>query len=463
MNFMSSDDSSAVNDTQNTSPIFNFTTEDETPRVKGSGKGAIPPQVQKIFDQYGLGKENYSCTLSSVEPDGSVAYIEEYNRQVPSVPIIGKRYGPGKYRLTFQWVVVAGGEDRPETQEVDIVISEAFRSIHEDYQEEMAIQNELNQVKRLERAKRRRSIREDVRGPERKDPEEEFDRLMNRMVQMNSIMNPGAQKSSGINWEALAPIAIAAVKYLQESSSNSRQEQQKMLLMMMQMMDKNNQNLIAVMQNKQPSSGSQLMDKVTETVLSAVNLKEAINPQKETIADKIFGVIEGVAPKLLEIAQMPKAQAENRMDYKLAEAYMQRDENFKKMNNDPEILEALVQKLDPQMGWLQTDQILEVAGYARPESMNHNRSVYTPYPEGDPRNDEYYAAVQNGTQEPPQASGNAEPAQNSSEIDVVEDREAEPAQTSDDLERRANEAAARFDASAFTEEPEEQNPLTGTD
>ena len=453
MNLLSADNgnSSAINDAANTNPIFNFTTEDDAPQVKGNNKGAIPPQVQKIFDQYGLGKENFSCTLSSVEPDGSVAYIEEYNRQVPTVPIIGKRYGPGKYRLTFQWTVIASGDERAETQEVDIVISEAFRGIHEEYQEEMAIQSELNQAKRLERAKRRRVIRDDIRGNDKRDPEEEFDRMMTRLVQMNTMMGSKDQKPS-IDWQALSPIALAAVQYLQENSNKQQQQQQQMLMLMIQMMDKNNQNLMQIMQNKKPDSGSQLMDRVAETVLSAVNLKEAINPQKETIADRIFNTIEAVGPKLLEIAQMPKEQAQGRIDYKIAEQYMKNNENFKQMDKDPEILEALVNKLDPEMGWLQTDQILQVAGYERPDSLNGNRSVYSPYPEGDPRNEEYLAQVRSGQAQHPQPEG---------ATDVQSVPEAPDTDSSDELSRRANEAAARFDVAAFTGESEEKNPFSG--
>lgn len=119
-------------------------------------------------------------------------------------------------------------------------------------------------------------------------------------------------------------------------------------------------------------------------VMGTIDLKQALEGNKETIADKIFGMIENVAPQIMQIATLSAQQRTFDPRVAAAKGFMSVSPDFQTMKNDPAVKKIVVDRLDDYFGWEQTDVIMEVAGDKRPDECP--RVENKRYPNGDARN-----------------------------------------------------------------------------
>ena len=117
--------------------------------------------------------------------------------------------------------------------------------------------------------------------------------------------------------------------------------------------------------------------------MGAIDLKAAITPERETVADKVFKVVEGVLPQILQIAALNHQQRQQDWRYKVAQAAVSASPDFKAVMNDPAELAKMIAKLDDHYGWEQADQVLMVAGLVRPPACGRDPALQ--YPKGDAR------------------------------------------------------------------------------
>lgn len=101
---------------------------------------------------------------------------------------------------------------------------------------------------------------------------------------------------------------------------------------------------------------------------SAIDMKELLHgDKKDSLADKIFSMVEAVGPQLLQVASMSAAARARDPRVRMAQQYMQNNPDFQALAQNPQSQAVLVRKLDAFYGWQQTDSILQVMGWDRPQ------------------------------------------------------------------------------------------------
>lgn len=115
-------------------------------------------------------------------------------------------------------------------------------------------------------------------------------------------------------------------------------------------------------------------------VTNVVDLKQALNPEKATMVDKIFEFMQGVAPQITAILAQPRGQAKQDPMVKLAKEQPE----MQAVMNDQQAVDALAQRLDSQYGISQANEILDVMGMQRSDALKDHlkKAGYQVDPQG---------------------------------------------------------------------------------
>ena len=104
-------------------------------------------------------------------------------------------------------------------------------------------------------------------------------------------------------------------------------------------------------------------------IFGAIDIKEALQgAPKETLSDKIFRMVETVAPQILAIANTAAQTANAKANpmVGMTKQYIESNPDFQALLHDPVEKQAFIEKMDSFFGWRQTDIILQVAAWDRP-------------------------------------------------------------------------------------------------
>jgi hypothetical protein len=218
----------------------------------------------------------------------------------------------------------------------------------------------------------------------------------NRMLGINPGLNvPAVVPQKGFDWEKVLPAALAALPalltFMQNSQMAAQQNNNHMMMMMLKMSEESKNTTLEMV--KTMSGNNRAADAVKEykdMIMGAIDIKEAINgtrEEKETIADKIFRMIESIAPLVLTLATKTPAQRAADPMLTMAKPMIEGMPEYEAMKKDPELLAIEIRRLDDHFGWTQTDGILTVMGFERPATCPRNPSEELPY-DSRPKNTE---------------------------------------------------------------------------
>jgi hypothetical protein len=160
---------------------------------------------------------------------------------------------------------------------------------------------------------------------------------------------------------------------MQQDAERRRSEDFNKMLMLMMTQGQNATGQMFEMMKLQSGQGSggQAFKEMKDMIMGALDLKSVLaGNEKETLSDKIFRVVEGVAPQILQIAATAaQAQAaRNTMPVKMAKGYIDSDPDFAALKQNPAEMKAFIEKMDSFFGWRQTDVVLAVADWQRPDN-----------------------------------------------------------------------------------------------
>lgn len=376
----------------------------------------MPIEIKELIETHGLHEKSYQCMLKEVRNNDGEAvdsYICSWRRRFPTIDWIGKNYGPGNYRLNFIW---RGTRDDGKTgsrhESIPIEISEKYQDIYDEFQLQKKIERVKRKNKMIRDAKLSKQLEDDLNlegdslssGRGETDVQGAAKGYYKEMLDF--AQSVGLQKK-GFDWEKLMPLLITGVpaimKIFSERAAIEREERNRFMTLLMTMNSNSSQQLVDVIKSQNgPSSGTQYMKEITDMIVGAMDLKTALSPEKETVVDKIFKTIEGVAPAIVQMATMKQAERENNVAYKMARTYVDAAPEFKQMENDPMIKHEVINRLDTVFGWEQADMILAVAGYDRPQDCPRDPSLQHPQ--------DHPSRQQPQQPQPPQQNGDIEDA-----------------------------------------------------
>lgn len=337
----------------------------------------IPDEVLGVLDEYGLYNGKPFRTIIKELPEGCDdpslgAFVKSFSKTVPTIEYLGRNYGPGRYCIVFTWKQKDPEQGRmiSKSSNVLLEVSDKYEAEYREYQH----QQKLSRLKKRKESVQDALLENQLESSLLSDGNEKGSKqdAKEYVKEMLSFNEQLGLKRGGIDWDKVLPVLATALplvfKAIQEMGANTRQQQQQLMTLMLTQSNNYNNQLVEVMKNMGPQNGTDTMKEFREMLTSAIDMKELLQPNKpDTLADKIFSMLETVGPQLLQIAQM-SAQARAR-DPRIAMAknFVQNSPDFQALADSPESQSNLIRKLDTFYGWQQTDSILQVMGWQRPD------------------------------------------------------------------------------------------------
>jgi hypothetical protein len=384
------------------SGIFHHPEEDDSP----------PEELLEIFAEHGIGQLKYNCILKE-KPRGGSQYIplQTMTGSYPSTEYITNNFGPGEYRLVFFWKRCSttefseGGNPKrtPFSKWCDVVISEKLRQQYSDFQLRKRLADMKEKRKLIQEAQLDKVLDYGMDGlglaadPEKENRENtptvnpaEAGRKYVQEVMNSADMLGLTKKSEGFDFAkfiaAAAPFIPALLDYLGQGARRAQEQQQQFMNLILTTMSGNSNQLIEIMKANQGNGAAQnAVKEFKEMISGAIDIRGELSGMgKETVADKVFKLLEGLAGHVVPLLMMPRAQAMSDPRMKIAQAYAAASPDIAEIRDNPEELSKLVRELDDFYGWEQANGILAVMKFGRPADCPCEPGKR--FPDGDPRN-----------------------------------------------------------------------------
>ncbi|HIJ68541.1 MAG TPA: hypothetical protein HPP57_03440 [Deltaproteobacteria bacterium] len=370
-----------------------------TARMLGDAENdGIPDEIKDLLIEHGLSKKEFTCQLKEI-PEGAEipdyvtsknsGHLNTWTRTFPSTEWIKNKYGPGNYVLIFTWTG-EGEEDGErkksnERQQIPIVISAKAVHDHKKFKIAQLIKNTAEESEAIREARIESKLTNEayeglLDSPEKKEkpPMEQIKEMVETLKTLGIPVGMGMMttpEKKPVDWVgilgAIAPLAGTVIAGIMSSGSKRSDDFNKMLLLMMSQGKEANAQVIEIMKaNAGNNSGTGRANEYLELIKGVIDVKELINPQKETIADKIFNFLEGVAPVIAGVIQNAASNPETiKRDpvARMAKGMADKDENIQAIRGNVAEQTKLFNRMDDYFGTEQTDIIAEVMGFVRPE------------------------------------------------------------------------------------------------
>jgi hypothetical protein len=364
-----------------------------TLKMIGEEDDEMPEEIRGIIEEHGLSKKDFSCTLKEV-PAGSTEnvdtssnsiYIKAWKRQIPSTEWIAREHGPGFYILILTWRIIdrENNVHRTKREIVNIQISDKCAAEYKKHQLDKKINDASATGTKVREAIVEKTIEGQlisaITGSRSEDknqtPKEYLEELMSTVRTLGLPVGGfgNAAPPAKIEWDKFLPAIITGATALLgvfQQASQRRSEENNKLFMLLLSQNQNASSQMLELVKAQSGTQNNPLKELQSMVMSAMDIKEMMNPAKETLSDKIFKIVEMVAPQILNIAA---AAAQNRQPPRgpavdMAKMYVKADPDFAKLRNDPVEMEKFVRRLDDRIGWENADVVLNVVEWTRPEN-----------------------------------------------------------------------------------------------
>jgi len=328
-----------------------------------------PPDVEEFLAGLGIEKKQYTCVVTQwpVEGGGQPIYITPtYKAKYPSIDEIGIEFGPGKYTYHFKWRIRndQGTGYKPTMKTLDIKLGHQWADKHEEY----LYQQKIERRKRLQRMRDNAEADSILYAAEKfnanapqGDGMNEVDKLKaygRTLMELTSLTAPTPAKSDN----AMIPMMMQ----MMQMASNQQQDTMKFMMTLMQAnQNSNTQLMTAMIQGNAGKPVHNQLKEVIETVGGIVDMKQMLNPEKETVVDKIFNTVNIVASQIPALIKKSPEEREKDSIMQIARA----SQEYKDLQNDQAMTDALAAKLDSHYGVEQTNNIMAVMDLDRSPEM----------------------------------------------------------------------------------------------
>jgi len=347
-----------------------------------------PDEVREVFDAQGLYQRKFTYLLKRIPEGGAQAtgsFLEDGSNRIPTNNYIGIKYGPGRYYMMLTWHKPASPEDlRPGGKTAgkgfEFYIDDTFADPHEEY----ILKQQLESYERRKKLVAKQSIKKQFdmdmsMGTSPTQPAEQPDHVaqLDKMLKLYE-----GQKKPEVDWvKALASLAVIATPIIQAIMNRKPDDtmQKMMMLMFASEKEKSTQFLELVKNQHGPSNGSDMMKQMLDVVMGGLDIRKALNEEKEDkddVVTKVIGAIEKILPVIVMMAASKNAP-QNVPMINAGKAYVQSDPAFQEVLGDPVKRAEAVTRLDEKYGCEQTDMVLSVMGLPRPAECAGNYQKYS--------------------------------------------------------------------------------------
>lgn len=356
----------------------------------------IPEEIKSLFDIYGLSSKGFRTILKAVtEGDGQTGgqYIKSWARSFPSIDWIALNYGPGKYQLCFAFSTSEDGKRKNQIETLDIEISEKRLEEHEEFIFKRKIAKAVQRRKEISNVKlnKQLELEYDDHEPVEKSPENTPQSMIQYVQQFSGIAQAlGFNRGGGTDWSKIMSMAIplipAVIGFMQQKSEADQARQREFMTLLISTMSSNSNSMLDIVKAQSGvGGGNQAAKEFKDMIMGVIDIKKALgSTQEDSVADRIFGMLESVLPSILQMAALSRQQRQATPQYNMAKMMMDMNPDLRKLKEDPAVLEEVIRKWDAHFGWEQADMIIDVAELRRPDACV--RLPHQQYPAGDSRN-----------------------------------------------------------------------------
>jgi len=364
-------------------------------QLVGEENDEIPEQVLELMEAQGLGTKKDFYTVVKSVPEGAsetdfshAPYIKGFKRAVPSIEWLALNYGPGKYLIQFRWRGKTETKKNGNVYEnVFVEVSDKFESDYREYQYKKKAEAIRKRKEDMKNARMESELERGMLGDETEkvDPVEAGKRYVKDIISASRELGLARSGGSGIEWSKILPAVLTALPAIldtmQKRSNAQAQQMQQLMMLLLNQSSSSNKELMEVFKTKMGGNDSnKAVEDFRNMIFGALDIKGALmNHGKESISDKIFNMIQQVAPQILHLAMMSKQSQQNNPAYHAAKGFIDNSPDFQQMAEDPNILRQVIVRCDEAFGWEQTDMILAVSGFERPDNMPRDPEKKKPY------------------------------------------------------------------------------------
>lgn len=338
---------------------------------------SLPEELEAFFVEHGL-KGGFRLTLKQykkLQYTGTATICESWNNEIPTWDTIAMVWGTGAYVFTFSW----GGPKNKKSREYKFMIEgERWENIHRDY-EEQARDKRLDDIeKRGEEKAIKNKYRYGTGGST--DPFKAMETGMNAIAPLLTALKGDGDGNSKLLEALIGNMKNGdgdLMKMMMVMNQSNQESQRNQTQLMIQMMQSQSTNMLAVftaMMNKPTNSGEQAMESVMGIMEKTMSMQQLLNPEKPTIADRIFDTIEKFSEPVFQILST-NTDKRGTGDKLLIEK-IKKSKEVTALKAQKDQLIDLVNRLDKKYGCSITDKLLKEIEKDRPDETAGNYEIY---------------------------------------------------------------------------------------
>jgi len=363
-------------------------------KLYGNPEDEIPDEIRALLDANGLGGKAFSCMLKEIPSNAGVdgessnvssVFVKGFTRGIPSPDYIAREYGPGNYLLQFSWQIKEGdGTRRMQREEVPLVISEKVLGEFKNQRIKNKIRDAMKHGEEVREALVEKSIEGELigaltgrkNGGDDAKPADVAKAYLAEALETAKLL--GLTPANNMpaprpfEWDKILPAVMTGLTAFltlnQQAEAARREESYRMLMLLMSSSQNSNNQLLEMMKSQSgQGSGNMAIREFKDMILGALDIKEVLSGNsKESLGDKIFRLIESVAPSIMSIAAVSAQQAAKNPMVQMAKGYVESNPDFQALKRDPAEEKKVIDSMDQTYGWRQTDHILQTMGWERP-------------------------------------------------------------------------------------------------
>ena len=296
-----------------------------------------PPDIEEFLAQHGVDKYSYNCQLQRKPEGGGALQILPggWKDVYPTVDFIGNNHGPGTYVFVFSHRAM-----NPDTGKQQSVIKKHEIVLGDEWElafEENVLRRTIKNKNKREAIKEKAKLRAALDGRNETSPGGDGVTSLLEATQTLRTLGvtvggaPAAPTEGSNNNEMM----MFLYKMQIEKDNAASDKWMKLLEIGMPL-------AVAYFTNKKPASSGDTFKEAMGMVTDIVGLKNALNPEKQTAVDKVFGLMEGVIPHLVQV--FAQKGAAGTREEPLAQQALNSDE-LKDIMGDPEKRTYMAEKL----------------------------------------------------------------------------------------------------------------------
>lgn len=328
----------------------------------------LPDDIDQFMVENKIKKNGYVVHIKQKMSDGKKPeeLPGEYENRIPTLHDIGSWFGPGEYIYSFSYktTTAGGGKKTKQLAEYPFSLGHHWADTHKNFKRDQRIKGHQEYLRRI-RDEQLESMLEDP-GTQNLGGMDGLDSLKKAAGTLKELGVDIGGSNNNNGGDAIK-LMLEQGKMIQEQSRQDRLDREdredrkfdKLIKLIGLVAPIATPYILEKLKSPPPADPMAPMQGAMKMIGSIIDFKQDLTPEKESFGDKVFNIMEDVAPLLLKMAQ-DKGTAAAAQSPLIKAA--KESENFKKVTEDQVSLHYLIDKMYKAHGAENCSMMLETLG-----------------------------------------------------------------------------------------------------